>query len=263
MIAPTTLRSTLRERACYSTFVMFQDPAVVGMLAAVGCDFLIIDHEHIPIDASMVGQLVMTAHAYGIACIVRVRDLSRGAIQQALETGADGVMIPMIESAAQARQAVEWSKYPPVGTRGLHTLTQSFLLSQHQGVASYPPPPSAQLDYPTRMNEQVTVVLQIETAKGLAARAEICATEGADVIFIGTSDLSQSLGAPMGSPVVHQAIDDIIASATTAQVGIGIIGPSADALQTFAARGVNFLTVGADGALFMHGARQLFARSAT
>jgi 4-hydroxy-2-oxoheptanedioate aldolase len=169
----------------------------------------------------------------------------------------------MIESAAQARQAVEWSKYPPVGTRGLHTLTQSFLLSQHQGVASYPPPPSAQLDYPTRMNEQVTVVLQIETAKGLAARAEICATEGADVIFIGTSDLSQSLGAPMGSPVVQQAIDDIIASATTAQVGIGIIGPSADALQTFAARGVNFLTVGADGALFMHGARQLFARSAT
>ena len=76
MIAPTMLRTTLRERACYSTFVMFQDPAVVGMLAAVGCDFLIIDHEHIPIDASRVGQLVMTAHAYGIACIVRVRDLS-------------------------------------------------------------------------------------------------------------------------------------------------------------------------------------------
>ena len=262
MIAPTQLRTTLRERPCYSTFVMFQDPAVVGMLAAVGCDFLIIDHEHIPIDASMVGQLVLTAHAYGIATIVRVRDLSRGAIQQALETGADGVMIPMIESAEQARQAVEWSKYPPVGTRGLHTLTQSFLLSQHQGIASNPPPPSAQLEYPVRMNQQVTVVLQIETAKGHAARAEICATPGADVIFIGTSDLSQSLGVSANSPSMNHAIDDIITSATAAKVGIGIIGPSADALQAYAERGVHFLTVGADGALFMHGARQLFSRSA-
>jgi 2-keto-3-deoxy-L-rhamnonate aldolase RhmA len=170
-------------------------------------------------------------------------------------------MIPMIESAEQARQAVEWSKYPPVGTRGLHTLTQSFLLSQHQGVASYPPPPSAQLDYPTRTNEQVTVVLQIETAKGLAAREAICATPGADVIFIGTSDLSQSLGVPMQSPQMHEAIDAIISTATAAGVGIGIIGPSADALKQYADRGVNFLTVGADGALFMHGARLLFTQT--
>ena len=67
----------------------------------------------------------------------------------------------------------------------------------------------------------------------------------------------------MGDPVVQRAIDDIITSASAAQVGIGIIGPSADALQPYAARGVNFLTVGADGGLFMHGARQLFSRSAT
>jgi len=261
MIAPSQLRATLRSRPCYSTFVMFQDPAVIGMLAAVGCDFVIIDHEHIPIDASMVGQMVMTAHAYGIAAIVRVRDLSRGAIQQALETGADGVMIPMIESAEQARQAVEWSKYPPLGTRGMHTLTQSFLLSQHQGQASYPPPPSAQLDYPVRMNEHVTVVLQIETAKGLAARDAICATVGADVIFIGTSDLSQSLGVAMNAPQMQSAIDSIITAATKAGVGIGIIGPSADALKPYADRGVHFLTVGADGALFMHGARMLFAQT--
>ena len=262
MIAPTQLRATLRSRPCYSTFVMFQDPAVVGMLAAVGCDFLIIDHEHIPIDASMVGQLVMTAHAYGIACIVRVRDLSRGAVQQALETGADGVMIPMIESAAQARQAIEWSKYPPEGTRGLHTLTQSFLLSQRAMAAAYPPPPEAQLDYPTRMNRQVTVVLQIETKAGLAARDEICAVPGADVIFIGTSDLSQSLGVAMNGPEMTSAIDQIITSAQHAGAGVGIIGPSATALQPYADRGVHFLTVGADGGLFMHGARQLFSRDA-
>ena len=67
----------------------------------------------------------------------------------------------------------------------------------------------------------------------------------------------------MGAPVVMRAIDDIISSATAAHVGIGIIGSSAEALQPYAARGVNFLTVGADGALFMHGARQLFSRSTT
>ena len=117
------------------------------------------------------------------------------------------------------------------------------------------------MEYPARMNNQVTVVLQIETAKGLAARDEICATVGADVIFIGTSDLSQSLGVTMNSPQMQSAIDAIIGSATEAGVGIGIIGPSADALKTYADRGVHFLTVGADGALFMHGARLLFTQT--
>ena len=258
MIAPGQLKQTLRERPCYNTFVTLQDPQIVPLLANAGFDFLLIDHEHITMNPALIAQMVMAAHAYGISVIIRVRDLSRGAIQHALETGADGVMIPMVESATQARLAVEWSHYPPHGTRGLHTLTQGFLLSQSQATA-YPPPADANLDYPTRTNAKTVVVIQIETARGLAAREEICTVPGVDVVFIGTSDLSQSLGVAMASSDMTNAINQIITSAQQSQKTVGIIGPSKSALQPYADMGVNFLTVGADGALLMHGARQLLA----
>ena len=173
MIAPGQLKQMLRDRPCYNTFVTLQDPHIVPLLANAGFDFLLIDHEHITMNPVLIAQMVMAAHAYAISVIIRVRELSRGAIQHALETGADGVMIPMVESATQARLAVEWSHYPPHGTRGLHTLTQGFLLSQSQTTA-YPPPADANLDYPTRTNAKTVVVIQIETARGLAAREEIC-----------------------------------------------------------------------------------------
>ena len=259
MIAPGLLRSTLTTRPCYSTFVMLQDPLVIPLLKNAGFDFLIIDHEHIPMSPDMVANLVTAARTHGIATIVRVRDLSRGAIQHALETGADGVMIPMVESATQARLAVEWSKYPPYGTRGLHTLSQAFLLDQ-TSMAGYPPPPHATLNYPQRMNEQVVVVVQIETDRGLAAREEICAVPGVDVVFIGTSDLSQSLGVSMQSSEFTTAVQSIIISAQQAAKTVGIIGGSADALQPFVDAGVNFLTLAVDGALLMHGAKTLLTR---
>lgn len=259
MIAPGMLRSTLTTRPCYSTFVMLQDPLVIPMLKNAGFDFLIIDHEHIPMSPDMVANLITAARTHGIATIVRVRDLSRGAIQHALETGADGVMIPMVESATQARLAVEWSKYPPMGTRGLHTLTQAFLLDQTH-VQGYPPPPHIAMNYPERMNEQVVVVLQIETDRGLAARQEICAVPGVAVVFIGTSDLSQSLGLSMQSAEFATAVQSIIISVQQAGKTVGIIGGSADALQPYVDAGVNFLTISVDGALLMHGAKILLTR---
>lgn len=251
MIAPSMLAEALRNRPCYNSFVTLQDPQAVALLAQTGLDFLIIDHEHITMSPSMVAQLVVTARAFGMATIVRVRDLSRGAIQHALETGTDGIMVPMIESAAQARQAVEWAKYPPEGSRGLHTLTQAYLLSQSD-VHGYG---SSSTPYPAEANHRTVVVLQIETATGLAHRDEICQVDGVDVVFIGTSDLSQSLGVSMPSAALDSAIAQIIASAKQAKRGVGIIGPTKAALQPFADQGVHFLTVGADGAYLINGMR--------
>lgn len=245
MIKPGTLRETLQQRPCYSTFVTLQDPQVVAYLAQTNLDFLIIDHEHITINPQTVTQLVLAAHAFEIAVIVRIRELSRGSIQHALETGCDGIMVPMVESSVQARLAVEWSKYPPEGTRGLHTLTQAYLLHQkHHASGS---------QYTTQVNNQALVVLQIETERGFAAREEICAVPGADVIFIGTSDLSQSMGVSMASDTFTHAVDTIIASAQNANKMVGIIGGSYTNLAPFAHAGVHFLTVGADGALLIGG----------
>jgi 2-keto-3-deoxy-L-rhamnonate aldolase RhmA len=251
MIAPGMLADALRNRPCYNTFLTIQDPQAVALLAQTGLDFLIIDHEHITMAPDMIANLVVTARAFGISTIVRVRELSRGAIQHALETGTDGIMVPMIESAAQARQAIEWAKYPPQGTRGLHTLTMAYLLSQ-SAIHGYGTTPGS---YPDTTNKRTVVVLQIETATGLQNRDEICQVEGADIIFIGTSDLSQSLGVANPSTALDSAIAQIIASAQHAHRGIGMIGPSKSALQPYADQGVNFLTVGADGAHLINGMR--------
>ncbi|MBM4413744.1 MAG: hypothetical protein FJ040_09935, partial [Chloroflexi bacterium] len=96
MIAPGMLADALRNRPCYNTFLTIQDAQAVALLAQTGLDFLIIDHEHITMAPDMIANLVVTARAFGISTIVRVRELSRGAIQHALETGTDGIMVPMI-----------------------------------------------------------------------------------------------------------------------------------------------------------------------
>jgi len=255
MIAPGMLADALRNRPCYNTFLTIQDAQAVALLAQTGLDFLIIDHEHITMAPDMIANLVVTARAFGISTIVRVRELSRGAIQHALETGTDGIMVPMIESAEQARQAIEWAKYPPHGTRGLHTLTMAYLLSQ-SSVQGYG---ASARSYPEASNARIVVVLQIETAKGLQNRDEICQVEGADIIFIGTSDLSQSLGVANPSAALDTAIAQIITAAHRAQRGIGMIGPSKAALKQYADQGVNFLTVGADGAHLINGMRSALA----
>lgn len=147
-----------------------------------------------------------------LIALVRVADCNRFYISQALDAGAEGVIVPLIETVEQAAMAVAWSRYPPHGTRsggGVRPLRDFATYRQHA--------------------DQTTVTaLMIETRKGLENVAEIVKTPGLDMIFIGTGDLSLSLGLKKDDPDLEKAVQKIKAACDGANIGCGIFTTSVD-----------------------------------
>ncbi|NOZ42413.1 MAG: aldolase [Alphaproteobacteria bacterium] len=144
--------------------------------------------------------------------LVRVADCSRFDISTALDAGAEGVIIPLIETAEQAARAVDWSRYPPHGSRS------------GGGVR-----PLADFSAYRKQADQATVVaLMIETRTGLDNVDAIARTPGLDMIFIGTGDLSLSLGLAMDDPALEHAIQEIRQACDRADISCGIFTPDID-----------------------------------
>ncbi|PCI47779.1 MAG: hypothetical protein COB49_06740 [Alphaproteobacteria bacterium] len=141
-----------------------------------------------------------------LIALVRVADCTRFDISQALDAGAEGVIVPLIETAEQAALAVEWSHYPPGGSRsggGVRPLRDFATYREHA-------------------DRTTVTALMIETRRGLDNVADIVRTPGLDMIFIGTGDLSLSLGLKMDDPGLEKAIQDIRDTCDGANIGCGI-----------------------------------------
>ncbi|MEZ5796640.1 MAG: aldolase/citrate lyase family protein [Paracoccaceae bacterium] len=188
-------------------FVMAPSPSIVEMCGFAGFDFVVIDQEHGPAGTETLENMVRAAEASGTAALVRVPWGDRWLIQRALDAGAQGVVVPHVTSAEEARAIVRACHYPPLGYRGLASTARG---GRHGNVA---------LDQHLRNGaERVTVIVQIEDREALPHVMEIAAIEGVDSLFIGPADLSASLGQPgnFGHPDVAAAIDAIIADARAA-----------------------------------------------
>jgi 4-hydroxy-2-oxoheptanedioate aldolase len=154
-------------------------------------------------------------------------------IQQALDAGASGVIVPGVETADEARLYVQASRYPPVGTRGIG-------LSRATGYGTRLP------EYVAEANERTLVVLQLETRAAVLACHDIVGVEGIDVVFVGPGDLAASIGAPVGSDPHAEAIETILDAAAGAGVTGGIFCFSPEEVTRWSARGVRFLLTGSD-----------------
>lgn len=162
--------------------------------------------------------------------LVRVADCDRHHISSALDAGAEGVIVPFIETAAQARQAVEWSRYPPLGSRsggGVRPL-KDFAA------------------YKKSADKKTFVALMIETAEGYRNLADILAVENIDMIFIGTGDLSLSLGVAMDDDIFIRALDDIRQSCKKSHIPVGIFTASLALARKRRDEGYNFVVIGDD-----------------
>ena len=209
------------------------NPAVIRIAAASGLDFVMLDMEHGDFSLETVSIQAGVARTAGLGCFVRVPELARQCVSRALDAGADGVMVPMIESAAQARALADWSKYAPVGKRGFGSA------GGHTGYAS------ASKDAPAFMkaaNETVLAIAQIELAEAVESVHDIAAVRGVDALLVGPSDLSISLGCPgdvMGAQV-DRAIRRIAEAAKQAGKAFGIHGSDA-LLERWIPRGLDIV----------------------
>lgn len=173
------------EQPVFGPWVGLPDPSVIEVMARLGFDFLLLDSEHTSIDAKDLGALLPSADLHGMPVIFRVTSTAMGEMKTALDSGAAGIMVPMVESVEQARAIAATCRYAPLGRRGIGPWRASNFYADFT-------------DYMREANAATTLLVQIESAEGLANAEAIAAVEGVDALFAGPADLASSLGLTVG-----------------------------------------------------------------
>lgn len=197
----------------YGLFVGLKDPAIVEIVGYAGYDFVIIDLEHSALDLSTMEHMIRAANLVGITAIVRVPQDDYATILRVLEAGAEGVMFPHLVTREQGEKIVQMAKYYPLGGRGLDPTTR---------VAKYGH--VSMLEHMEEQNKRVQLIGMIEDKEALDQLDDILSVKGLDLLFIGTSDLSASLGLPgqVKHPEVQEAIRIILDKAAEQGVPVGM-----------------------------------------
>ena len=219
------------------------NPLVVRIFANAGYDFLFIDTEHSMIAPDMLVQVVQMARNCGISPIVRPNDNEYHLVASALDAGADGLIVPRIETPEQAAKLVSYAKYPPLGVRGCGG-TAFFDFNAPNWVEGLP-----------WLNDQTLIAPQVESVKAIENLEKTLAVPGIDVIVVGPQDLSISLGVPgqHSHPKEIEAIDHVIAICKKHNKPCGIVMGSGDLAKPWVEKGMQFVVAGNDFALLAQG----------
>ncbi|MCL8301761.1 MULTISPECIES: 4-hydroxy-2-oxoheptanedioate aldolase [Pseudomonas] len=243
-----TFKQRLRTgQAQIGLWLGLADPYCAELAANAGFDWLLLDGEHAPNDLrGLLGQLQAVA-PYPAQPIVRPVIGDTALIKQLLDIGAQTLLVPMVESAEQARQLVRAMRYPPHGVRGVGSALAR--ASRWNSVPGY-------LD---QADEQMCLLVQVENREGLANLDAICAVEGVDGVFIGPADLSADMGhrGNPGHPEVQAAIDDAIVRIGRAGKAAGILSADEALARRYIELGAAFVAVGVDTTVLMRGLQTL------
>ncbi len=217
-------------------FMKSTDPAMAEIMGYSGLDFIVVDNEHVAMNKESLTNIMRAAELSGTETIIRVMKNEQSNILQALDAGANGVQVPNIDTAEQAKELDMNSHYPPLGTRGL---------SPNVRAAKYGDTPLK--EYISSSLENTLVVAHIETKEGYENLDAILDVEGIDVIFIGPMDLSQSFGivGDVKNPILVNCIDDIVKKSLAKNKAVGTVCSAAQ-VDDLVAQGMRYLLVGND-----------------
>ena len=220
------------------SWLMSASAAVAEAMGHCGFDFLVIDMEHSPLHIDGTISLLRALAGTGAEPLVRLAWNDQVLVKQALDAGAASLMFPFIETAEQARAAVAYTRYPPQGVRGVAAM--------HRG-SRY----GRTRDYLRTADQQIAVVVQLETPGAIERLAEIAAVPGVDSLFVGPGDLSAQLGhiGELGHEEVQPLIARAASLARAAGKPIGIVGPNPQMVRQFLDYGYTWAAVASDLAL--------------
>lgn len=249
-IAKNKFKQALQaDKQSFGLFMGIPNTSVAELCAGAGFDWVLIDAEHGPFDINSILAHLQAIEPYPVSTIVRPVEGQVALIKQILDLGAQTLLIPMVETAEQAELMVKACRYPPQGIRGLGTSMAR--AAQWNRIP----------DYLQKANEEVCLIVQIESVAALENIDSISATEGVDAVFIGPSDLSASMGfvGQPGHPEVVEAICRGFKSILDAGKQPGVLAVTKELVSTYINAGARFIGVGADTALFSNATRKLAA----
>lgn len=234
-------------RPAVGHWLSLPSPAVAELMAGCGMDWLVIDTEHGPADYERVEDLLRAVNGTPAVPLVRVADNSPALIKKALDRGALGVLVPLVDTPEAAAAAVAASRYPPEGIRGVAgTRASRFGLDLESYVESW--------------NREVLVAVQIETRRALDNVERIAVVPGVDVLFVGPNDLSAGLGLfqRFDHPEYIRAVARILGAANDHGIAAGYMCAGAESTLAKIDEGFRFVAAGTDARLLAGAARALY-----
>lgn len=243
------LKEKLKQnKRVFGTWIMTNSLDNAQILGHTGVDFIMIDTEHGSMDLETAGTMVSVIRGTDATPLIRVAENGKSFVKRGLDTGAEGVMIPMVNTKEEAEKAVSFAKYPPDGVRGMGAGRAVLFGAAAEGYENY---------Y-AQANNEVLVIIQIEHYQAVENIDEILSVPGIDIAFIGPFDLSTSMGL-MGQPnhpKVQESCRKVVASCNKHGVTPAIMTWTG-AIEQHIDMGFQFLLGGMDGQILYNGVKQL------
>jgi 4-hydroxy-2-oxoheptanedioate aldolase len=236
-LPPDFRKRVLAREWLTGTFLNLGSPVTVEIAGLAGFDWVLIDHEHGPGGEDTLLAQLQAAAATPTFPIVRIAANETPRFKRALDMGAFGIMVPYVSTAAEARAAVQAMRYPPHGIRGVAKFNRGAGFGGDFD------------EYYAHAHERLVTVIQIETAEAVANASEIAAVDGADVLFVGPTDLSYNMGIPdqLESARFKDALAQVSAAAKQHGKAAGILVQTPALAKTCRDLGFSFVALGSDG----------------
>lgn len=226
-------KAKLKAGECaYGCFFRIPDPTLAEFMGYLGWDFLVFDAEHGSLDPNRVEDMVRAAELRDVTPLVRVTTNQAHVLLRFLDAGAQGVHVPWVNTAEEAEVALQAIKYQPRGMRGLSGVRPA-TFAQRMSLQ----------EYVVRANQETLVVLQLESGEAVDNLDEILAVPNVDVVFLGRTDLSHSLGFPgqISHPEVEAVVNRAVAQVTASNVALGVLATTVEEALFWRERGARYI----------------------
>lgn len=246
-----TIKEKLQQgQPVVGPFIKACSPALIEILGLTGFDYALLDMEHSPVSVEQLEHLVRAAETTGLCPFVRASGISEAEILHPLDKGAVGLLVPMVNTKAEAEQVVHCAKYAPVGARGMDIYARS---------ARYGAIPKA--EYFAKANQETILAVQIEGTQGLENLDDILKVAQIDIVYIGPYDLSQSLGIPgqVQDPRVVEKIEVITTRTKESGKCVGIYVDDVETAKRYIDLGIQFITLSVDTTMFFQTCKTMIA----